>query len=152
MTLSPPGWSIFFQALFFGFWLPLILLPFFSALGGYAVTETALARFRAIKKPLSRHVTLAVMVGTRLRLGLLVRCNGRYNYVGDEPPSGEGEGIGGAHLVSRPRHHQILRMRYEVSATGRCSAKRHSNSLDAQTNGGPGDESLTGEAPTGPDS
>lgn len=83
LALTPPDWSVFFQSLFFGFWLPLTLLPFFYVFGFYAVTETTFARFRAIKKPLSRRVTLAVMVGTRLRLGLLASFNGRYNYVGD---------------------------------------------------------------------
>jgi hypothetical protein len=80
---TPPDWSEFFQSLFFGFWLPLTLLPFFYVFGFYAVTETALARFRAIKRPLSHRVALAVMVGTRLRLSLLARFSGRYNYVGD---------------------------------------------------------------------
>lgn len=80
---TPPDWSEFFQSLFFGFWLPLTLLPFFYVFGFYAVTETTLARFRAIEKPLSRRVTLAVMIGTRLRLSLLARFSGRYNYVGD---------------------------------------------------------------------
>ena len=80
---TPPDWSDFFQSVFFGFWLPLTLLPFFYVFGFYAVTETALARFRAIKEPLSRRVTLAVLVGTRLRLSLLARFSGRYNYVGD---------------------------------------------------------------------
>lgn len=80
---TPPDWSEFFQSLFFGFWLPLTLLPFFYVFGFYAVTKTALARFRAIKRPLSRRATLAVMVGTRLRLSLIARFSGRYNYVGD---------------------------------------------------------------------
>ena len=80
---TPPDWSEFFQSFFFGFWLPLTLLPFFYVFGFYAVIETALARFRAIRKPLPRRVALAVMVGTRLRLSLLARFSGRYNYVGD---------------------------------------------------------------------
>lgn len=80
---TPPDWSELFQSLFSGFWLPLTLLPFFYVFGFYAVTETALARFRSIKKPLSRRVALAVMVGTRLRLSLIARFNGRYNDVGD---------------------------------------------------------------------
>ncbi len=81
---TPPDWSEFFQSLFFGFWLPLSLLPFFYVFGFYAVTETTLARFRAMKRPLSLRVTGAVMVGTRLRLSLLARFSGRYNYVGEE--------------------------------------------------------------------
>ena len=36
---TPPDWSEFFQSLFFGFWLPLILLPFFYVFGLYAVTK-----------------------------------------------------------------------------------------------------------------
>ncbi len=80
---TPPDWSEFFQSLFFGFWLPLTLLPFFYLFGFYAVTEKTLARFRAFKKPLSWRVTAAVMIGTRLRLSVLTRFSGRYNYVGD---------------------------------------------------------------------
>lgn len=83
LVLTPPEWSNFFQSLLFGFWLPLTLLPFFYMVGFYALTEKTFSRFRAIKKPLSRRASLAVMVGTRLRLGLLARFDGRYNYVGD---------------------------------------------------------------------
>lgn len=46
----PPDWSEFFQSLFFGFWLPLSLLPFFYLFGYYAVTEKTLARFRAFQE------------------------------------------------------------------------------------------------------
>ncbi|MFT2816838.1 hypothetical protein [Leifsonia sp. A12D58] len=80
---TPPDWSDFFQSLFFGFWLPLSLLPFFYLFGYFAVTETTLARFRAFRKPLSPRVTTAVMIGTRLRLSLLTRLTGRYKAIAD---------------------------------------------------------------------
>lgn len=83
LVQTPPDWSGFFQSLFFGFWLPLSLLPFFYVFGFYAATETTLVRFRAIRKPLSPRVTVAFMVGTRLRLSLLTRFNGRYNSVAE---------------------------------------------------------------------
>lgn len=79
----PPDWSEFFQSLFFGFWLPLSLLPFFYLFGYYAVTEKTLARFRAFRKPLSPRVTASVMIGSRLRLSLLTRMTGRYNTIAE---------------------------------------------------------------------
>jgi hypothetical protein len=80
---SPLDWSEFFQSLFFSFWLPLSLLPFFCTFAFYAVAETVLTRFQAIRKPLTLRRTLAFMLGTRLRLGLLAQFNGRYNSVAD---------------------------------------------------------------------
>ena len=80
---TPPDWSEFFQSLFFGFWLPLSLLPFFYLFGYFAVTEKTLARFRAFRKPLSSKITAAVMIGSRLRLSLLTRLSGRYSAVGE---------------------------------------------------------------------
>lgn len=88
---NSPDWSAFFQSLFFGFWLPLSLLPFFYVLGFYAAADKALARFRAIKRPLSPRVTAAFVIGTRLRLSLLARVNGRYSSVADA--SGFREGL-----------------------------------------------------------
>jgi hypothetical protein len=83
ITASPPDWSEFFQSLFFSFWLPLSLLPFFYTFAFYAVAETVLTRFQAIRKPLTLRRVLAFMIGTRLRLGLLSQFNGRYNNVAD---------------------------------------------------------------------
>jgi hypothetical protein len=80
---SPPDWSEFFQSLFFSFWLPLSLLPFFYAFAFYVVAETVLTRFQAMRKPLTLRRVLAFMIGTRLRLSLLSQFNGRYNGVAD---------------------------------------------------------------------
>lgn len=80
---TPPDWSEFFQSLFFSFWLPISLLPFFYVFGFYAVTDKVRARFRAIKKPFTARLMLAFMIGTRLRLSLLARFGPRYNSVAD---------------------------------------------------------------------
>ncbi|MBS1674579.1 MAG: hypothetical protein JSS74_11525 [Actinobacteria bacterium] len=79
----PPDWAEFFQSLFFGFWLPLSLLPFFYIFGFYAVAETVRARFSAFKKPLSLRLMAALIIGTRFKLGLLTQLNGRYTSVAD---------------------------------------------------------------------
>lgn len=76
-------WWQLVKSLLFNFWLPMSLLPFFYAFGSYAITEKVLARFRAIRKPLSPRVVLAFMVGTRMRMSFLNSFNGRYNNIAD---------------------------------------------------------------------
>jgi len=80
---SPTDWSAMFQSLLFSFWVPLSLLPFFYTFAFYAVAETVLTRFQAIRRPLTLRRMLAFMIGTRLKLGLLSQFNGRYNGVAD---------------------------------------------------------------------
>lgn len=80
---SDPDWWELLRSLLFNFWLPLSLLPFFYIFGFYAMTDTVRARFRAIRKPFTPRLMLAFMLGTRLRMSLLARFNGRYNRVAD---------------------------------------------------------------------
>jgi hypothetical protein len=80
---TPPDWSTFFQSLFFTFWLPLSLLPFFYVFAFYAITGKVLSRFQSIRKPLTLRRQFAFMIGTRVRLSLLAQFNGRYNNVAD---------------------------------------------------------------------
>ncbi|WP_156958243.1 hypothetical protein [Bifidobacterium crudilactis] len=76
-------WWQLTESLLFNFWLPLSLLPFFYIFGSYAITEKVLARFRAIRKPLSPRIVLAFMAGTRMRMSFLNSFNGRYNNIAD---------------------------------------------------------------------
>lgn len=81
MLRTPPNWHSFFQSLLFSFWLPITMLPFFYLFSIFALAGQVFARFRAIKRPPSIQLRIAVLIGARFRLGLLSRLNGRYNHV-----------------------------------------------------------------------
>ena len=125
---SPPDWSEFFQSLFFSFWLPFSLLPFFYTFAFYAVAETVLTRFQAVRKPLTLRRRLAFMIGTRLRLSLLSQFNGRYNRVADGREFLDG--------LRRMRDFRVdLKRRRREEAERLASLERHGGNPGVDVNG-----------------
>lgn len=129
---EPPDWAEFFRSLFFGFWLPLSLLPFFYLFGFYARTDSVRARARAFGRPLTPALVAALLVGTRLRLGLLAKFTGRYSDLGRK--SGLREGL--AYMrsfredVARREREEQERLRALDEHTGNSGLDDHGAHLD----------------------
>ena len=83
LSSSSTDWAGLWRSLLFNFWLPLTLVPFFYVFGFYMLLKQSVVRFRVQKRPLNLRVTLALIIGTRCRIGLLSRFSGRYNSLGD---------------------------------------------------------------------
>lgn len=86
----PTDWYELGRSLIFSFWLPLTLVPFFYFFGFYAVFDSSLAKFRALKRPLLLRVKLAIILGTRCRMSLLTSFGSRYNSIAEASTFREG--------------------------------------------------------------
>lgn len=125
---SSTDWWALARSLLFSFWLPVSQLPFFYAFGFYAVTEKVRSRFRSMRKPLTPRLMLAFMIGTRLRLGLLARFNGRYNSVADAKGFRDG-------LRRMRAFREDLRRRDHEEAARLAALDRYSGVLGTDANG-----------------
>lgn len=125
---SPPDWAEAFRSLLFSFWLPLTLLPFFYVFGFSAVVEVVLGRFKVLQGALTVRRTLAVLVGSQLRLSIIQQLNGRYRNVAQG--SGFWEGL------QRMKDFRTDLKRREVEEFQRIlSLKQNSGRSGLDTNG-----------------